>query len=1294
MASKGERPPLQVLPVYSQLFISLLIAIALLKPPLADAAAPPPYSFDFQHDAPRRSNGRSSVPASIHMPTGPGSGNFPGVSGNSSIPAVPLSSISSDFSGRGQMTGVQGSNNVAGALPPASGRLAVQGSGNLSDVLGSSGMPSAPGNAMPFAPAIPNMPGVPGSNNTLTTPGTTALPTIPGSTYLPAVFGRGSQTGVQGRSPLPRPPLGAQGEFASPYRGDLLSAVPPPAGVSTSTPFPGLLSGPLSAAQTPARLPGGIAPAPPQVALQQQATAEERRGPIALSSLGSGRAGVVSSVFGGAPLTAQQQRAAAEEATQGIRDARLVGGSTEGGIAVLAKEARFLPQGGMRRGSPSSHPEKNYRKTTRKDRVQLERPMKYNAWDGAQNNNVLVVALADTTLFQGICVSSGGRSDPRVPCGMAYPGVSTFAVHLASGPPKEQQEQHASHALRGIHASKVSSGEMEAPPLPAVLLSTAGSAGVEDAPGFADDLLFRAWVATGSGGCATNFSSAIEWGAGPTDFYTRSNANEEASDLAAKIEDVVARSLQLGSTDKYTKLMYMGNSRTSEFAALASLTIAQPKQLIGAYLTLAAEATSKSRKSRKRSFKSRVEVVPEFTFRRGPLSTRALRLDFIVTLAGRHFSTETISAVPAELQSAVSNAVGISMRELVDRYLSAAFDGKRHHSSERRSLSPELPVFFIRIQQVRLVRDVSVAGSRVVNVELSRFKRSNPMENLGTPVIFYTTAVGAAMQAYVLGHVKSAGLRDIVRQTILDARSVGPLHQPALAGYVAALREDITRLHDWLVGLAPTQSITRSVGNLSALLLKSQIAAFDLQGTCNAAVTALGLPPEDPMLTFAKQFCRVYPQTHFMQLAASEELEAYSLQWGLVAYELLGGAEAPVALSGQFDGFSLAADDSIWDENKRRRLASDESQEEEEDSFFPPPDDFTPLSEGLSGPQQIPEAEEEQEDSEQEARNSEEQGEAERSVDSSTTPSVSPISEGAGDLGTVAGAGEVVKSESFSSKNDASGLTDDSAPVQKPLESEDRHQQFGAAPENDKQQATADQLAIEKLQQVLESQRLQQQLLLQHIEAQQEQQRLIQRQQEELLNLHQQQKKLLVEQPQPTSTEAVKDQNPARAGSSGTPDGWFDSKSARVTFAGINVADEEHLIVRDSVHLKLREKSYSRAAPLDPNRKPEVMWKTLQERYGPLFLNFVSTLLSGNTLEDLIRVAEWHLDPRGNSRLCRQRRFSLFLYARRQGRFSLMRRIMGHRKLVQEVAVYMNEGDLQAWRRALEGLKRFQEFFD
>ncbi|KAL8270970.1 hypothetical protein Esti_005125 [Eimeria stiedai] len=275
--------------------------------------------------------------------------------------------------------------------------------------------------------------------------------------------------------------------------------------------------------------------------------------------------------------------------------------------------------------------------------------------------------------------------------------------------------------------------------------------------------------------------------------------------ISCSLSILSTHDIAVGRVKSELQLTAEGVYHNMEFAALASLVTAQPGQL-GAYLTIAAEATSTSRKSRKRISKPRGEVLPEFIFMRGPLSL--VPFGWTSSLRSR-FSKESTSAVPAELQSAVSNAIGIGVREMVDRCLSAAFKGK--HPSSQRRMSPEVPVFFIEIEDILFVRDTSAGQFRVISVELGRSKQ-NPMDNLGTPWLFTRKDChGRCFSSVCLGHVKSAGLTDIIRQTILDARSVGPLHQPALAGHMGALREEVGWLHQWLVGLGPDTEFMQQI---------------------------------------------------------------------------------------------------------------------------------------------------------------------------------------------------------------------------------------------------------------------------------------------------------------------------------------------------------------------------------------------------------------------------------------------------------------------------------------------------
>lgn len=155
------------------------------------------------------------------------------------------------------------------------------------------------------------------------------------------------------------------------------------------------------------------------------------------------------------------------------------------------------------------------------------------------------------------------------------------------------------------------------------------------------------------------------------------------------------------------------------------------------------------------------------------------------------------------------------------------------------------------------------------------------------------------------------------------------MHQPAIAGHVGALREDVTRFHEWLSRVGPTWPITTSVGSLLDLLLKSHEEAMEKQEKCRAATESLNLPSDDPMLDYADMFCQFYPQTYFAHSAGKEELEAYALRVGLTLRELLGGGEERDE-GDEGAAHSLAAFDETLG-LRRRRLSSnvDESGEEE-----------------------------------------------------------------------------------------------------------------------------------------------------------------------------------------------------------------------------------------------------------------------------------------------------------------------------------------------------------------------------
>ncbi|KAL8440336.1 hypothetical protein Efla_000224 [Eimeria flavescens] len=165
-------------------------------------------------------------------------------------------------------------------------------------------------------------------------------------------------------------------------------------------------------------------------------------------------------------------------------------------------------------------------------------------------------------------------------------------------------------------------------------------------------------------------------------------------------------------------------------------------------------------------------------------------------------------------------------------------------------------------------------------------------------------------------------------QTFLDSRSLGPLHQRALAGHLTAVHEDVGRLHEGLLRIGLAQTITQSVGKLSDLLLSSHSVASDLRGKCHAAAASVQLPAEDPMRDFARLFCQVYPQSRFLQFAGSEELEVYSLNLGLTASELLGGGESAAETARPLSiAWTLKADVDSEDKKKSEHSSSEPAAE-------------------------------------------------------------------------------------------------------------------------------------------------------------------------------------------------------------------------------------------------------------------------------------------------------------------------------------------------------------------------------
>ena len=108
-----------------------------------------------------------------------------------------------------------------------------------------------------------------------------------------------------------------------------------------------------------------------------------------------------------------------------------------------------------------------------------------------------------------VCIGEPSPSELRLPCGVAYPGVGTFVLHLAEGPPAAQGED-------------VSKRE---PRRPVILLSKTAANGVEEPGEFVDDLLNMAWEAQGKGDCVTGNYGSPPWGSGPITYFSRSTAS-------------------------------------------------------------------------------------------------------------------------------------------------------------------------------------------------------------------------------------------------------------------------------------------------------------------------------------------------------------------------------------------------------------------------------------------------------------------------------------------------------------------------------------------------------------------------------------------------------------------------------------------------------------------------------------------------------------------------------------------------------------------------------------------------
>lgn len=130
-----------------------------------------------------------------------------------------------------------------------------------------------------------------------------------------------------------------------------------------------------------------------------------------------------------------------------------------------------------------------------------------------------------------------------------------------------------------------------------------------------------------------------------------------------------------------------------------------------------------------------------------------------------------------------------------------------------------------------------------------------------------------------------------------DLRAQGIVHQPALAGFVGALRDDLRRLYAWLQVEGPSSALTRTVRKLLDLFKGSVEQARRSSEACMEALETLKLPEQSPLAAFGFLYCQLYPQTDFMSTAASSELEFYSLHVGIVLQRLLGADGKPLSPS-------------------------------------------------------------------------------------------------------------------------------------------------------------------------------------------------------------------------------------------------------------------------------------------------------------------------------------------------------------------------------------------------------------
>lgn len=483
------------------------------------------------------------------------------------------------------------------------------------------------------------------------------------------------------------------------------------------------------------------------------------------------------------------------------------------------------------------------------------------------------------------------------------------------------------------------------------------------------------------------------------------------------------------------------------------------------------------------------------------------------------------------------------------------------------------------------------------------------------------------------------------------------------------------RLHDWLRRVGPTWPITTSIGNLSGLFLKSPAEVAERQEQCRAAINSLNLPAGDPMLKYAELFCQVYPQTYFLHLAGREEVEAYSLRIGLILRQLLGNGNITHDAD-EHTSYPLRYYREAMG-SRQRRLSShgDDSGEFDSQQYKGEWTLRGPLEDALSRQSRV-----DVESDDRRSTSSPRIGEggfitADDShsrildivEDSSTLQEAGKLSEpfgaasrttteaaaAADHLNPRAAQGSGEGTEGFA--NDAAGHHFGESDSTRPMQEARGEAGVKAA------EGAANEPFIVALREAFEHQAAQHQYLLKTLAAQEEQRSRMQEPQKQTSQLQQEQEhssrlKGMEEDHNSHTSRHTAGTDLSEPPGALTPHVEKQMEHPAITlpsvFPGINISHESDISTKRKLPSQSRHgegsKSYHGRVAEDGLDSYQVSGM-LEERYGILFLNIAGFLLNETTLEDLIMVAEWHVNPTAHSDLCRERKFALFLLCRDSG---------------------------------------------